>query len=40
MALNLKPLGSRVVIDPIEQEDITPGGIAQDDLVGSIGSDE
>ena len=27
MALNLKPLGSRVVIDPIEQEDITAGGI-------------
>ncbi len=27
MALNLKPLGSRVVIEPIEQEDITPGGI-------------
>ncbi|MBE3038448.1 MAG: co-chaperone GroES [Chloroflexi bacterium] len=28
MKLNLKPLGSRVVIDPIEQEDITKGGIA------------
>ena len=27
MKLNLKPLGSRVVIDPIEQEDITAGGI-------------
>ena len=27
MALNLKPLGSRVVIDPIEQEEITAGGI-------------
>ena len=27
MALNLKPLGSRVVIEPIEQEDITAGGI-------------
>ena len=27
MALNLKPLGSSVVIEPIEQEDITAGGI-------------
>jgi chaperonin GroES len=27
MALNLKPLGSRVVIEPLEQEDITAGGI-------------
>ena len=27
MALNLKPLGSRVVIEPIEQEDVTAGGI-------------
>jgi chaperonin GroES len=27
MAFNLKPLGSRVVIEPIEQEDITAGGI-------------
>jgi len=27
MALNLKPLGSRVVIEPIEQEEITAGGI-------------
>ena len=27
MVLNLKPLGSRVVIEPIEQEDITAGGI-------------
>jgi chaperonin GroES len=27
MALNLKPLGSRVVVEPIEQEDITAGGI-------------
>lgn len=27
MALNLKPLGSRLVIEPIEQEDITAGGI-------------
>ena len=27
MAFNLKPLGSRVVIEPIEQEDVTLGGI-------------
>ena len=27
MKLNLKPLGSRVVIQPIEQEDITPSGL-------------
>jgi chaperonin GroES len=27
MALNLKPLGSRVVIEPIEQEDVTASGI-------------
>jgi len=27
MALNLKPLGSRVVVEPIEQEDVTTGGI-------------
>ncbi len=27
MALNLKPLGSRVVVDPMEQEDVTAGGI-------------
>ncbi len=27
MAINFKPLGSRVVIDPIEQEDVTAGGI-------------
>jgi chaperonin GroES len=27
MAFNLKPLGSRVVIEPIEQEDVTAGGI-------------
>ena len=46
MALNLKPLGSRMVIDPIEQEDITAGGIVlpetakekpQQGLVLSIG---
>jgi len=27
MAMNLKPLGSRVVVEPIEQEDVTTGGI-------------
>jgi len=27
MALNLKPLGNRVVIEPVEQEDVTLGGI-------------
>jgi len=27
MAINLKPLGSRVVVEPIEQEDITASGI-------------
>jgi len=27
MALNLKPLGSRVVVEPVEQEEITAGGI-------------
>jgi chaperonin GroES len=27
MALNLKPLGGRVVVQPIEQEDITPSGL-------------
>jgi len=27
MALNLKPLGNRVVIEPIEQEEVTAGGI-------------
>ena len=27
MSLNLKPLGSRVVIEPLEQEEITAGGI-------------
>ena len=27
MALSLKPLGNRVVIDPIEQEEVTAGGI-------------
>ncbi|MFH2103441.1 MAG: co-chaperone GroES [Chloroflexota bacterium] len=27
MALNLKPLASRVVVEPLEQEEITAGGI-------------
>jgi chaperonin GroES len=27
MALSLKPLGNRVVVEPIEQEEITSGGI-------------
>jgi len=27
MSISFKPLGSRVVIEPLEQEDITPGGI-------------
>ena len=27
MAISLKPLGNRVVIEPIEQEEITAGGI-------------
>jgi len=27
MATNLKPLGSRVVVEPIEQEEVTAGGI-------------
>jgi chaperonin GroES len=27
MALNLQPLGNRVVIEPVEQEDVTLGGI-------------
>jgi chaperonin GroES len=27
MAFNLKPLGSRVVVEPIEQEDVTASGI-------------
>ena len=27
MALNLKPLGNRVVVQPIEEEEITAGGI-------------
>ncbi len=27
MSLSLKPLGSRVVVEPIEQEEVTAGGI-------------
>lgn len=27
MSINLKPLGSRVVVEPIEQEEVTAGGI-------------
>ena len=27
MALSLKPLGDRVVVEPIEQDDVTSGGI-------------
>jgi len=27
MAFNLKPLGSRVVVEPIEENEVTPGGI-------------
>ena len=27
MALSLKPLGGRVVVEPIEQEEVTAGGI-------------
>jgi len=31
MAINLKPLGDRVVVEPIEQEEVTPGGIVLPD---------
>jgi chaperonin GroES len=27
MALSLKPLGDRIVVEPVEQEEITAGGI-------------
>lgn len=27
MSLSLKPLGNRVVVEPMEQEEVTPGGI-------------
>ena len=33
MALNLKPLGNRVVVEPIEEEEITAGGIVSNDTV-------
>ncbi|HUN22365.1 MAG TPA: co-chaperone GroES [Anaerolineales bacterium] len=31
MALNLKPLGERLIVKPIEQEDVTAGGIFMPD---------
>jgi chaperonin GroES len=31
MAMEIKPLGSRVVVEPVEQEDITAGGIVLPD---------
>jgi len=31
MAITLKPLGNRVVIEPLEQEEITAGGIVLPD---------
>ncbi|HEY3344286.1 MAG TPA: co-chaperone GroES [Anaerolineaceae bacterium] len=27
MSISFKPLGSRVVVEPIEQDEVTPGGI-------------
>lgn len=27
MSLNLKPLGDRLVVKPLEEEEVTPGGI-------------
>jgi len=27
MALNLKPLGSRVIVEPVEENEVTAGGI-------------
>lgn len=27
MSMNLKPLGNRVVVEPVEQEEVTAGGI-------------
>ncbi len=27
MSISLKPLGNRLVVEPIEQEEVTPGGI-------------
>jgi len=49
MTLSLKPLGGRVVVEPLEQEDVTAGGIVlpetakekpQQGLVLSIGPGE
>ena len=31
MAIQLKPLGSRVVVEPLEQEEVTAGGIVLPD---------
>lgn len=31
MSLDLKPLGSRVVIEPVEENEVTPGGIVLPD---------
>jgi chaperonin GroES len=31
MSLNLKPLGSRVVVEPLESEEVTAGGIVLPD---------
>ena len=27
MSISLKPLGNRVVVEPVEQDEVTPGGI-------------
>ena len=49
MAIKLKPLGSRVVVEPIEQEEVTAGGIVlpetakekpQTGVVVAVGDDE
>ena len=49
MALSLKPLGGRVVVEPLEQEEITAGGIVlpetakekpQQGLILSVGPGE
>ena len=31
MSLNLKPLGSRVVVEPVEENEVTAGGIVLPD---------
>jgi len=31
MSISIKPLGNRVVVEPIEQEDVTAGGIVLPD---------